>query len=102
MGKRYPHYLKSNSRSVYPREIVFFDTESRPVQIDETFQELRFWFGYAEYVSKDRTGCYQVKKSLVFNTADAFADFLEKLVRNRKTLYVMAHNIQHDLLTMKL
>ncbi|MEM0058783.1 MAG: DNA polymerase, partial [Candidatus Bathyarchaeia archaeon] len=94
--------MKSNSRSVYPREIVFFDTESRPVQIDETFQELRFWFGYAEYVSKDRTGCYQVKKSLVFNTADAFADFLEKLVRNRKTLYVMAHNIQHDLLTMKL
>jgi len=102
MGKRYPHYLKPNTRSIYPREMVFFDTESRPVEVDETFQELRFWFGYAEYVCKDKTGSYRVKKELVFDNPETFACFLEKLVRSKKTLYVMAHNIQHDLITLRL
>lgn len=72
------------------------------MNVDETFQELKFWLGYAEYVCKNSDDNYIVKDTLEFTTVESFAEFIEKHIKSRRTLYVMAHNIQHDLLTMKL
>jgi hypothetical protein len=100
--KRWEHTLKPNKRRTVPTEWVFFDTESDSIPI-EGGTKLVFRFGYAEhcrYVREKRT--LKTSSTLFFDEPESFISFLESCVRKQTTLYVVAHNITHDVCTLDL
>ena len=98
---RRPHYIKHNRGSGTPQHCIFFDTETEGEVIDQNTIEARLSFGWACYVRRIRGGKWSSPKWQRFETADAFWDYVYQWVKQKRRLYLFAHNLAFDLTQVK-
>ncbi len=100
MSGRKAHILNQTKSVARPSDIIFFDTETSQVltQGGDTLHRLKI--GVAQhYRSRDRdTLKYQAE--LVFQDKAQFWRKVDRAVRDKSTVYLVAHNIVFDLAVM--
>jgi hypothetical protein len=87
--------IAANHATQRPTNILFFDTETRPVELEDgvtTRHDLHF--GVTQFVSYRNTrGGWQRPQQTVFDTPTQFWDEVEARSRPNTVLYVFAHNL---------
>lgn len=91
--------LKGNA---FPKEFIFFDTETYTNMITETKMVFPMRLGIAIYVRIDKDHNVIKRRVLDFNTANDFIDILRTYCTGKKTIYVLAHNIKFDIMVLNL
>jgi len=94
---RFAHRLKGNRSSSFPTRMIFFDTETDKIPVNEDVVEHKFKLGWACY--------WERRKKLIRNTLDwyeitdpeSFWDWVESHVYKNTRVYLVAHNIDFDL-----
>lgn len=102
MRPRQIHYLRNNERESSPVRLLIFDTETRWRETEEgEIHTLRLWA--AEVVERSEGGKdgHTVRK-VRGKTADELADLITQEAKNRRTLWVFAHNLGFDLAVTRL
>lgn len=94
---RVAHRLKVNVRNESPQRILFFDTETIPIQLDEDTIEHRFRLGMGSYIEQPRAKHPGTKEDYRFYTVDDFWNTLLHLAKPKQRLIVVAHNIRFDI-----
>lgn len=97
MVKKWQHYLKENKTSGYPREFIFFDTETfmSPAETKGEYEHtLRLGVACYLQLRDDRTTDTEVW--LDFYDLDTFWDFVFSHARPKQRLLLMAHNLDFD------
>ncbi|MEM1726593.1 MAG: DNA polymerase [Candidatus Bathyarchaeia archaeon] len=88
------HNIKHNKQTRTPSIMVFYDTETEPLRIDErTIHRLKL--GVARYVRMIK-GKKVRDKYFVFKKPMDFWDWLEKKTEPRKRLWLISHNQHFD------
>lgn len=91
----YFHAMASNHATQRPTSILFFDTETRFVPLEDgvtTRHDLHF--GVSQYVRyRNDRGGWQRPQQTVFDTPTEFWDEVESRARPNTVLYVFAHNL---------
>mgnify|MGYP005816097071 CR=1 FL=1 len=95
---RRAHYLKGNSRVELPQHMIFVDTETKGVEINETREEHRLWFGYGCHIRiRGKTDNGRSPEDwLRFTEADDFWEWVDVKSLARTRLWVFAHNWNFD------
>jgi len=94
---RRPHLLKPSHRNTRPQRIIFFDTETKKVQIGDNKDLLTLKLGVAQLYA------YQTGKGMTFREEHLITDpgdfwkWVDKKSWTGKTTYIVAHNIVFDL-----
>lgn len=85
-----------DGRTRVPTRIIFFDTETKDVRLDEYTNEMRLVLGYAIYTRwyGDRL---KVVSDIRFRTDKEFWDFVIKIAETQKLVFIVAHNILFDM-----
>lgn len=86
----------------YPKEFLFFDTETYiiPEEHDKLTWPLKL--GIAIYVKLNDDMTVNKRTVLLFRTVNDFIDILKTYCKARKSLYVFAHNAKFDVMVMNL
>jgi hypothetical protein len=96
------HYLRPNDKVWTPPAVVFLDTETRikPGSDPETLT-LRLWD--AHYLDRRTKAPTPVRDEWGSgNTAAELVSWLDRVTRNRETVWLYAHNLSFDLVTTRL
>ena len=99
-AQRRPHLLRENKRKSLPRHWIFFDTETWSKPGPEKTIEMPFRLGWAVYwrpADEDRQETTEWKK---IDAPATFWDFVESKLGNKATVYLVAHNVRFDLVTL--
>lgn len=94
--KRIPHFISTNKKTTRPRRAVFFDTETRPVELPSGAYRLQLKLGWACYWSNPDDGDRSVREWCFFTTHEAFWSFLSEHLSLDEELYLVAHNVAFD------
>lgn len=84
-----------------PDRWIFFDTETREVKVDDDKVELVLRLGVACYWRRGRAGRENIERWIEFDRAEQFWDWVTNQADKRRTLYLCAHNLTFDLLTLQ-
>lgn len=93
---RFWHRLKENKSTGYPRNLIFYDTETEPKQIDDSLTEHRLKLGVAWFVRREYKDHHQKEDITLFTTKDQFFDFVLDHLEPRKSTYIFSHNQNFD------
>lgn len=93
---RRAHWLRANKGVELPTHTVFFDTETKPVSVTDRAVEARLWFGWGCYTRRHRGLRWTPPQWLRFEDQVTFWDWIESLTRDKKKLYIFAHNLAFD------
>ena len=80
-----------------PSECVFFDTETKPEQVDEKTQVHRLWFGWAAYTRRTGRDRWTKPDWFRFTSKRQFWKWVNRKTRDRTRLYLFCHNTSFDL-----
>jgi hypothetical protein len=91
------HYLRPNDKVWTPPSVLFLDTETRPVvEPGRDVQVMRLW--EAHYVDRKVGPKITPREEWGSgDTADELADWVDKVTRNRSTIWLFCHNLSFDL-----
>lgn len=95
---RRQHYLKRNARVELPQYMVFVDTETKGVQINERLEHQHLWFGWAKFIRSRESGSKSSKAErwIRFQTAYDFWRWVHDNAFPRTRIWVFAHNWNFD------
>ena len=87
--------LAPNHKTTFPSEIVYFDCEtSFDPSTNDQIQPFRLGvLSRQQYIRGQRKGRTD---TVMFNSGDEFFNYLESRLRQRRKLWVMAHNMDFD------
>ena len=94
--KRPPHFIKPNMKESRPERAIFFDTETRPVDLGDGRQRLELKLGWACYWHKEESEEHARRDWCFFADKERFWSFLSEHLSPDKELYLIAHNIAFD------
>jgi len=99
---RKPHFLTASKQGQLPVRLVFFDTETKPVEtaLPETTDQ-KLWFGYGAYVRRFDDFIWSEPKWKHFEQPTEFWDWIFELSAEKTALYVFAHNLGFDVSVTK-
>ncbi|GAH20620.1 unnamed protein product, partial [marine sediment metagenome] len=98
---RKPHILKSEKTMAMPRHIIFFDTETYQVSVDNYSIRQRLRLGWACYYSR-AYGRHPAKAEwFYFDTHIAFWQFVFEHTGHKTKLWVIARNLTFDFTVVK-
>lgn len=94
--------LTKTKKSGFPKELLFFDTETKPFYLDNDHWENRFYLGVAIYVKLDKH--HKISKRVIhrFTSPLDFLYILALYSHRKKRLLVFAHNATFDVTTLNL
>jgi len=94
---RKPHILKGNKTSGYPRNMIFFDVESR-LEKDGvlTHHKPYLWVGFWHYKNVGKK-CKPKEQWFSATNAEDFWEWVCSKVSAKEKLYMFAHNPTYDL-----
>jgi len=95
--RRVWHYLKDNKTIELPQNIVFVDTETIEVKINELATQHNLRLGVACYIQFRGSGKKPTTKWKVFEEASSFWNWLFSLTREKTRLYIISHNLEFDI-----
>lgn len=93
---RKPHMLSRNKANRYPREFIFYDTETDPIELDPEIKLHKLRLGWANYLRLDELGKIHTDEWREFRTHSEFWEFVFSKARSKSKLYVIAHNQHFD------
>lgn len=93
---RRAHWLKPLKSAQYPRDIVVFDTETKPRQIDDSTTEQELVFGWAARIEWSHEKSWTEPQWFRFEEAIDFWSWLESQVRSKRAVYTYCHNANFD------
>ena len=96
VGNRKPHRIKSNKSTALPSYFLFFDTETWEERVSENEVKQYLRLGWACRVYRDKRRDKWTEKWKKFKSVSEFWDFVEECVRERKTMWCFAHNLDFD------
>jgi len=97
MYVRKAHRIPGNKARRAPKHVIFFDTETKEKQIDDTTKELTLKLGHAILTERtDREG-FTVQESCTFRTKGEFHRWVQSVCVGKRKIYLVAHNIGFDL-----
>jgi hypothetical protein len=97
---RKPHTLTVTKAKDRPNNVIFFDTETKQVQVDnETIRQVLD----VGYVIRTRTvkGEYlKIQSKVAFNDITTFWNKIDEWIRDKTKTYLVAHNVVFDLVVV--
>tara|TARA_Y100000310_G_C20701625_1_gene830504 strand:+ start:1920 stop:3719 length:1800 start_codon:yes stop_codon:yes gene_type:complete len=95
---RIAHWLRPNAKTELPTNLVFVDTETKPVQVADNREAHSLWFGEACHVriQEQRGREYRTESYFHFENPLDFWDWIAYLNREGSKLYIFAHNWNFD------
>lgn len=94
--KRSPHRLQREKSMAMPRHVIFFDTETREVEVSPTRIEHHLKLGWACYYRK-AYGRHLTKADwFYFTTPSEFWQFVSKHTEPKRKLWIIARNVVFD------
>lgn len=96
-----PFILQSNKGNAVPDRVIFFDVETKGIQISKTAEEQQLWFGYGCFTRLKADSKKPTEQWFYFDTIQEFWDRVEEKMTAKQKLYLVAHNVQFDFLVMK-
>ena len=94
--KRIPHFISENKKEGRPSRAVFFDTETRAIDLPSGAKRLELKLGWACYWDRPDRESYTSLAWHFFTTKEGFWAFLSKHLDPDNDLYLIAHNIAFD------
>lgn len=88
--------------NTFPKEYIFFDTETHIVKTDKHTIIFPMRLGIAIYIKLDKDHNIIKRTVLRFDSANDFIDILSTYCKGKKTIYCLAHNIKFDIMVMNL
>lgn len=99
--QRFTHILAPNERMARPEHMLFVDTETRPVRVDDMFTRQDFHLGVACYWRQRRDGDPDKYEWLEFIDIHTFWDWCLKKALSNTILYLVTHNLAFDLMVLQ-
>lgn len=91
------HFLPDNKVNAMPSHFIFFDTETKTVAEDKTIKLQWLKLGVANYVRLDSSLKVITDTWITFKTEVEFNQFVEVHAKNKRTLLLLASNMNFDL-----
>jgi len=98
---RKQHKLKPTTGVYIPKRFIFFDTETKQVQIDRDTIHQVFKLGYGMYCERLEDGSLQVIRDLEFRTARSFWNWVSGLCYTKTATHLVAFNITFDITVLR-
>lgn len=94
--------LTKTKKEGFPKELLFFDTETKPFYLDDKHWENRFYLGVAIYVKLNKNA--EISKRVIhcFTSTSDFLYILATYQHRKKRLLAFAHNAAFDIQTLNL
>jgi len=99
---RKAHFLTPLKSGKNPDQWIFYDTETKPVQIDEKTTKHVLKLGFATYKDYRYERDFDKQDSVFFTDNNILWDFVEGHARDNITLWMCAHNVNFDALSTEL
>lgn len=96
MTRRVPHFLAENKKEGRPQRAVFFDTETKSVELPSGAKRLELKLGWACCWSRPGPESHVSLEWHFFTTKEGFWAFLSEHLDPDNDLYLIAHNIAFD------
>ena len=95
---RRQHFLKRNAKNELPQYMIFVDTESKGVQINDTRQHHYLWFGWAKRIrARSRNGNEtKTERWIRFTSANDFWRWVQDNAMDKTRTWIFAHNWNFD------
>lgn len=97
---RRPHVLSPTIGNGRPGSIIFFDTETSQIKLDDLTTKHILKLGYAQHWRRSKSKGYYMKDDISFADISSFWMWLDKQIRKKSTTYLVAHNIVFDMAVM--
>lgn len=97
---RIPHKLKANRQSTYPKQIIFLDTETKPVNIDKETVEHRLKLGVYCYYQERGNKRTAHEDYYNFTSVSQFWDSMLSHATSNRRIVIIAHNLDFDFLVV--
>ena len=94
---RRAHYLRSNHKSEFPHDCVWFDTETQEERLSPQSVRHVLDFGAAAYRRRLRAGVWSNPKWIRFDGIDEFWAWVFGLRKGKSRLTLFCHNMAFDL-----
>lgn len=95
-------YLEGYKAQDIPKRLLFIDTETELVTINDTISEHKLKLGVAIYVELNKDLTVYKRKVYNFHSTKEFIAILKNYDHKKKKLYVFGHNIKFDLMVLNL
>ena len=95
---RIPHWLTDVKKGELPSRLVFFDCETKPVDVEgeENTIEQKFWFAHAAYIRRKRENVWTKPEYRIFESSTDMWDWMLSKSHKKTKLYIFAHNVGFD------
>lgn len=90
------HILRRNHNGEMPSRLIFFDTETKSVKIDDKTVQAVLTLGVTAYQVRRSGKVWSTPRYKTFHNNDDFFRILFAKAYNKKKLYVYAHNLSFD------
>jgi DNA polymerase type B, organellar and viral. len=94
---RKPHILKENKTSGYPRNMIFFDVESKLERVDDKIIHKPYLFIGYWYCFRYEKGRHPSEQWYYSENSEDFWNWVVSKVNKKEALYMFAHNPTYDL-----
>ena len=98
---RIQHRIKALETTSFPNEVVFFDTETKPIKVNDKTIIHKLWFGIALYWRNYPDRKKDTLEWFRFERAGELWEWILGKVRDKRRLVVVAHNITFDFITTR-
>lgn len=99
--KRKPHALRREKTLAMPRDIIFFDTETKPKELSNGKVIQNFKLGWAVYYHKAYGRHKEFNTWHHIDTSDGFWSFVYSHTKCKSRLWVVARNLVFDFTVLK-
>jgi len=90
------HILKENHARFAPKNVIFFDTETKTKSISPKRKLLSLKLGYAILTRRYPKTGYTVSKDIEFTTRNQYHKWITKVCVGKEMYYMVAHNVAFD------
>ena len=98
---RYAHLLRRNKNTELPSQLIFVDTETDSVKINDVTVEAVLRFGWACYLRRHHGQTWSKPQWFRFTTPNEFWAWVRGLNREHTRIYIFSHNQSFDYTVLK-
>jgi len=91
------HIIKPTTSTAIPRRFIFFDCETKDIQIEPDKRQHYLRLGVGIFCERNDIDELEPQKELVFRNGEQFWLWVDQLCRSKTTTYVIAHNCIFDI-----
>lgn len=95
--RKVAHIMRGTKRTSTPKYVIFYDTETKYKQVNETTKHLSLKLGYAKLTRYYEGRGYIEQDACEFTDRRTFLEWISKVCVGKERFYITAHNIGFDI-----